>query len=173
MNKFMDNLLRCEEMARNLHAVMRHNLPLREVATVDPNVPYSHCYRVKFHHPIACTDDSGNDIEVTHLSISYPPDRNRYDDWRIIETAITTENLVYVSELGYSDTCSFSTAAEVVQEIIDIATGISLQRTTDVYCLGKQERKYRKMLRRDDPAYALARKEGRKRTRDARKARKM
>jgi hypothetical protein len=175
MKKYIVAEWHCTRAAQDLHKILLNSKKLAAVATVNAQQPKMFCFRVQFLQPIVC-----NNSTVTHLSISYPPDRNT---WSLdlmtvgtgaayvfsaftIETALIDDkgSLVYVTDLNYDDTCSFSTADEVVDELIELADNDErLKRalkheTYHQTCI--RRRKEAKKERRQDPTYVLERKEG-------------
>jgi hypothetical protein len=175
----------CNEATKKLHKILARSKKLTKVATV--NTKQEPGFHVTLHQPFDCKDHLGVIVTVTHIIVFYSPDRNwwsygpipdgtstkRIMEGSLIQTSLIANGVVCVPELGYDDTCCFATADNVIDEIIDICNGTKrLERELEHQVrdqVRRQKHKEIKKERRQDPAYALERKEGRKRTNQARK----
>jgi len=117
--KFMEMMLcmeRCTNASITLYDEIKNNPRLNSVVVFEPH-PGEHCFRVKFSNPIG---------KVKWLSISYPMDiyENKHRKPKTIETALVDVEgeLCYVKELGYYDMCRFSSANEIVEEILRVSS---------------------------------------------------
>lgn len=69
------------------------------------------CFRLKLKTPISTLDVNGRPLEVTHISISLPPENSTLfggDIPVLIETALFSRDmLVYSNELEHGDVCKY------------------------------------------------------------------
>jgi hypothetical protein len=119
---------KCGVSAKKLHQTLKSDERLVGKVKLPTSVD-DFCFRLEFVTPIETTDRRHRPVTVTHISVSFVPDKCVQRDVNnpsTIETALVGgTDLVYSEALRHEDVCRYSTVDELVEMIIWIADGNS------------------------------------------------